>query len=135
MSVLRGRRSAANVVIERGVWEIEVLHSIVGVINRELMAIGADQKHVPQLLKDLGLTQSNIVKSPRMKISASESETMENSPILDGKQATEFRSGPMRCAYLAKDHVDIYEAITCLARAMSKPRAGHMTHLKKLRGI
>ncbi len=111
-----------------------MLHRIVGVINRELMAIGADQKHVLQLLKDLGLTQSNIVKTPRMKMSASEAETMENSPIIDGKQATTFRSGPMRCAYLAQDRVDIFEAITCLARAMSKPRVGHMTQLKKLRG-
>ena len=31
--------SAANAVIERGVWEIEVLHRIVGVINRELMKL------------------------------------------------------------------------------------------------
>ena len=80
------------------------------------MAIGADQKHVPQLSKDLGLTQSNIVKSPGMRMSASE-------------------AGPMRCAYLAQHFVDISEAITCLARAMSKSRAGHMTQLKKLRGI
>ena len=35
----------------------------------------------------------------------------------------------MRCAYLAQDRVDISEAIKCLARAMSKPRAGHMTQL------
>ena len=111
---------------------MEVLHRTVRVIDTELMEIDADQKHVPQLLKDLGLTQSNIVKTPRMKLSASEAETIENSPLLDGEQATTFRSGTMRCAYLAQDRVDISEAIKCLARAMSKPRAGHMTQLKRV---
>ena len=90
-------------------WAMEVLHRTVRVIDIELMEIDADQKHVPQLLKDLGLTQSNIVKTPRMKLSASEAETIENSPILDGEQATTFRSGTMRCAYLAQDRVDISE--------------------------
>ena len=111
--------------------ETEVLHRTGRVINSELMEIEADQKRVPLLLKDLGLTQSNIVKTPRMKLSASEAETIENSPILHGKQTTTFRSGTMRCAYLAQDRVDISEAIKCLARAMSKPRAGHMTQLKR----
>ena len=36
----------------------------------------------------------------------------------------------MRCAYLAQDRVDICEAIKYLARAMSKPKACHMTQLK-----
>ena len=38
----------------------------------------------------------------------------------------------MRCAYLAQDRVDISEALKCLARTMSKPRAGHMTKLKRV---
>ena len=40
--------------------ELEVLHRSVRVINYVLMEIEADQKHVPKLLGDLGLTQSNI---------------------------------------------------------------------------
>ena len=112
--------------------ELEVLHRSVRVINSELMEIEADQKHVPQLVEDLGLIQCNIVKSPRLKLSASEAETIENSPILEGEQATTFRSGTMRCAYLAQDRVYISEAIECLARAMSKPKEGHMTQLKRL---
>ena len=55
---------------------------------------------------------------------------MENRPFLEGEQATTLRSGTMRCAYLAQDRVDISEAIKCLARAMSKPKAGRMTQLK-----
>ena len=98
--------------------ELEVLHRSVRVINSE-----ADQKHVPQLLKDLRLIQSNIVKTPRVKLSAIQAEAIENSPVLEGEQATTFRSGIMRCAYLAQDRVDISEAIKCLSRAISKPKA------------
>ena len=96
-------------------------------INYELMEIEADQKHVPELLEGLGLTQSNIVKTPRVKLSVIEAEPIENRPFLEGAQATTLRSGTMRCAYLAQDRVDISEAIKCLARAMSKTKAGHMT--------
>ena len=42
--------------------ELEVLHR----------SVKADQKHVHQLREDLGLTQSNIVKSPRVKLSVIE---------------------------------------------------------------
>ena len=94
--------------------ELEVLRRSVRVISCELMA---------QLLEDLGLIHSNIVKTPRVKLSSSEAEAIENSPVLDGEQATTFRSGTMRCAYLAQDCVDISEAIKCLARAMLNPKA------------
>ena len=112
--------------------ELELLRTSVRVINNELMEIEADQKRIPQFLEDLGLTQSNIVKTPRAKLSVIEAEAIENSPILEGEQATTFRSGTMRCAYLAQDRVDISEAIKCLARAMSKTKAGHMTQLKRV---
>ena len=82
------------------------------------------------MLEDLGFIQSNIVKTPRVKLSAIEAGTHGNSPILEGEQATTFRSGTMRCAYLAQDRGDNSEAIKCLARATSKPKAGHMTQLK-----
>ena len=96
------------------------------------MEIEADQKHIPQFLEDLGLTQSNIVKTPRVKLSVIEAEAIENSPFLEGEQATTLRSGTMRCAYLAQDRVDISEAIKCLARAMLKTKAGHMTQWKRV---
>ena len=67
-----------------------------------------------------------------MKLSAAEADAIENSPILEGEQATLFRSGTMRFAYLAQDRVDISETIKCLARVMSKPRAGHMMQLKRV---
>ena len=46
-----------------------------------------------------------------MKLSAAEADVIENSPTLEGEQATLFRSGTMRCAYLAQDRVDISETI------------------------
>ena len=73
-----------------------------------------------------------FVKTQRVKLSATESDAIENSPILKGEQATLFRSGTMRCAYLAQDRADISEAIKCLARGMSKPRTGHMVQLKSV---
>ena len=109
-----------------------VLHRSVRVINDELMEVEADQKHVPQLLEDLGLTQGNIVKTPRVKLSAAEADAVENSPIFEEEQATLFRRGTMRCAYLAQDRVNISDTIKCLAQVMSKPRAGHMMQLKRV---
>ena len=38
----------------------------------------------------------------------------------------------MRCAYVAQDRVDMSETIKCLARVVSKPRAGHMMQLKRV---
>ena len=112
--------------------ELEVLRRSVRVINDELMEIEGDEKHVPRLLEDLGLVQGNVVKNPRVKLSVTESDAIENSSILEGEQATLFRSGTMRCAYLAQDRADISEAIKCLARGMSKPRAGDMMQLKRV---
>ena len=85
-------------------------------INDELMEIEAGQGHVPRLLEDLGLIQGNVVKTPRVQLSATEADAIENSSILEGEQATLFRSGTMRCSYLAQDHADISEAMKCLAR-------------------
>ena len=47
---------------------LDMLHRSVRVINNWLMEIKADQKRIPQFLEDLGLTQSNIVKTPRVEI-------------------------------------------------------------------
>ena len=96
------------------------------------MEIEADQKTVHQLLEDLGIIQSNIVKTPRVKLSAIEAEAIENSPILEGKQATLLRIGTMRCAYLAVDRVDVSEAIKCLCTSDVETKAGHMTQLKRV---
>ena len=112
--------------------ELGVLHRSVWEINDELIEIEADQKHVPRLLEDYGLTQGNIVKPPRVKLSATEADAIESSPILEGEQATLFRSGTMRCACLAQDRAGISETIKCLAQGMSKPRTGHMIQLKRV---
>ena len=48
------------------------------------MEIAADWKHVPELLEDLALTQGNVGKTPRVKLSAAEVDAIENSPIVEG---------------------------------------------------
>ena len=105
--------------------ELEVLHRSVRVINDALIEIEADQKHVPRIAgRSWTHSRKYVVKTPRVKSSATEADAIENSPILEGEQATLFRSGAMRCAYLAQDRADISETIKCLARRMSKPRTG-----------
>ena len=79
----------------------------------------------------MDLFKETSLKIPRVKLSATESNAIENSPILEGEQATLFRSGTMRCACIAQDRADISEAIKCLARGMSKQRTGHMVQLKR----
>ena len=105
--------------------ELEVLHRTVRIVNDELMAVEADQKHVPLLLEDLGLSKGNAVKTPRVKLSAAEAESIESSPLLEGAMATAYRSGTMRAAYLGPDKIDIAETVKCLSRAMAHPREGH----------
>ena len=108
-----------------------------------LASAGSSGKHSGNILRSLA---SNFCEPPRARHHSSgtkwqenskqhcviEAEAIENSPILEGEQATTLRSGTMRCAYLAQDRVDISEAIKCLARAMSKPKAGHMTQLQRV---
>ena len=112
--------------------DLEVLHRSVRVINDELMEIEVDLKHVSSAAGRSGTHWRYIVKTPRVKLSAAEVDAIENSPIYEGEEATFFRSGIMRCAYLAQDRVDIYEKIKSLAREMLKPRAGHMMQLKRV---
>ena len=59
--------------------EVEMPYRFVRVISDELMEIAADQKHVPELLEDLGITQGNVVKTPRVKLSAAEADAIEQS--------------------------------------------------------
>ena len=111
--------------------ELEVLHRTVRIVNDELMVVEADQKHVPLLLEDLGLSKGNAVKTPRVKLSAAEAESIESS-LFEGAMATAYRSGTMRAAYLGQDRVDIAEKVKCLSRAMAHPREGHLAQLKRL---
>eukprot|EP00971_Amphidinium_carterae_P319485 6349462-Amphidinium_carterae.1 len=112
--------------------ELVVLNRTVRFIREDCIQIEADLKHVTTLLKELGLEKCNPVKTPRIKLSAAEAESIEMSPKLDSHRATLYRSGTMRCAYLAQDRVDISETVKCLSRAMSCPSEGHFAQLKRL---
>ena len=61
----------------------------------------------------VGLTRGNIDKTPRVKLSATEANTIEDSPILEGEQATLFRSGTCTMQHA----FDIVPHECCTARA------------------
>ena len=70
--------------------------------------------------KILDLFKEMLFKTPRVKLSGTESNAIENSSILEGEQATfGVEPGDVRTW---QDRADISEAIKCLARGMSKPR-------------
>lgn len=110
------------------------------VLNRTLCAdvpgdritLEADTRHVPCLLQSLGLEKGKGVSTPRVKRSADEQVSQQWSPDLSSAQATLFRSGTMRIAYLAQDRVDLSEACKCLSRYMAKPKECHLSGLKKV---
>eukprot|EP00971_Amphidinium_carterae_P141226 2798429-Amphidinium_carterae.1 len=83
--------------------ELEILHRKVRISLDGAMEIEADTKHVPILLKELGLERGNSVTTPRVKLSQAEAKNVEESPMLSPTLATLFRSGTMRAAYLGQD--------------------------------
>ena len=97
------------------------------------MEIEPDQKHVSQLLEDLGLTHSDTVNTPRMKLSASEAETIENSPSLDGKQTDNVSElEPCDVRAWRRTVWASLEQPSVLHERMSKPKGGHMTQLRRV---
>ena len=112
--------------------ELEVLHRSVRVISNELMDIEADQKHFPLITGRSWTHSKQHCQDSESEVECNRAEAIEDSPNINGQQAITFRSGTMRCAYLAQDRVDISESIKCLAQAMSKSKAGRMTQMKRV---
>ena len=94
--------------------------------------IEADEKHVPTLLKDLGLENCSIARTPRVRRAVENEAIRTRSSPLTGALVTTFRSGVMRCSYLAQDRSYIAEAVRVLACNMAAPLAGDLTELKRL---
>eukprot|EP00971_Amphidinium_carterae_P034348 676152-Amphidinium_carterae.1 len=71
--------------------QLEVPNRTVRLVDDDngcLIEIEADQKHVPQLLEDFGLTKGNAVKTRRVKLNAAEAAAVENSPLLNSALST-----------------------------------------------
>ena len=68
------------------------------------------------MLKYLELQEARCVDTPRVRLSNAEAQRIDESPTLDQRGATIYRSATMRAAYLNQDRVDISEtgkAIWC----------------------
>ena len=112
---------------------MSLLHRTVRVdVTNNCVTIEADQKHVAILLRDLSLETAKAVCTPRVRKNATEAAACEASAELQGPATTLTRSGVMRCAYIAQDRVDLSEAVKSLAMCMSRPRAAHLTDLRRL---
>ena len=110
--------------------ELEVSHKSVRVINNGLMEIEPDQQHVPQLLEDLGVTQSDIVKTPRVKLSVIEAEAIENSPILEGRQ--NYGAEPCDVRTWRRTVWTSLKQSSVLHERCRNRKPGHMTQLKRV---
>ena len=113
--------------------EFKLLNRTVRVdVANDRMEVEADEKHVQMLLHDLELQNAKTVATPRIGLNAQKCAEAEASDDLSGSLAALFRSGVMRCAYLGQDRVDVSEAVKGLSRHMARPKAAHLTELKRL---
>ena len=113
--------------------EISVLRRAIRV-NRDIgtIELEADRRHVSSLLDTFGLKRGKSAVTPRIKVTDGELAKIAASPVLEGIEATKFRSATMRAAYLAVDRPDISETVKALSQAMASPREGHMALVKRL---
>ena len=113
--------------------ELQILGRTVRFNDEEdYMEVEADEKHVKQLLIDLGLTKAKGVATPRVKQTFEQHLRDEASRLLNRSEAKSYRSGTMRIAFLAQDRLDLSEATKCLSQHMSNPREAHMPQLKRV---
>ncbi len=98
----------------------------------ERVEIEADSRHAELIVKSLNLQNAKSVETPSVKRSLAEVQATEAEEVLPAKEATTFRSGVMRGAYLSQDRTDICEAVKSLSSAMRNPKPGDMARLKRL---
>jgi len=103
-------------------------------IDREndRVTIEADQRHIEALIEELGLQQAKVAVTPRVKLTETQVQEREATPLLQGSRITQFRSCTMRAKYLEADRADISESVKCLSQYMAKPREGHFNELTRL---
>ena len=56
----------------------------------------------------------------------------QQSPDLNPRDASRYRSGVMRASFLAQERADIAEAVKRMAQGMAKPKLAHCVLLKRL---
>ena len=112
-----------------------ILHRVVKLgrdeSGRKFVQVEPVARHVPSILKTLGLTgKSTATSVPGVKVTDAELERRLSEPTLSKTDTSAYRSCVMRAAFLAQDRADIGEATKTLARSMSRPTAGAWRDLK-----
>ena len=79
--------------------------------GRKFVQVEPDARHVPLILKTLGLTgKSTPTGIPGVKVTDAELERRLSEPALNRTDTSAYRSCVMRAAFLANDRADIGEA-------------------------
>ena len=89
----------------------------------------ADPRQVEKLVSECGMTDTNSVATPGVRVAFSE---LENDPELQTRHHTAFRGAAARANYLAADRPDCQFAAKEVCRWMSKPTEAAWSALKRL---
>ena len=123
--------------------EVKILNKIVRHTDRGI-ELEADPRHAEIVIKELGLEDAKATRVPGTKApkgedkkkGACEDETEDEGPEeeedLSPEEATKYRALAARLNYLAVDRVDIQYSVKEAARAMSCPKEGHWTLLRRI---
>ena len=123
--------------------EVKILNKIVRHTDRGI-ELEADPRHAEIVIKELGLEDAKATRVPGTKApkgedkkkGACEDETEDEGPEeeedLSPEKATKYRALAARLNYLAVDRVDIQYSVNEAARAMSCPKVGHWTLLRRI---
>ena len=89
----------------------------------QYLDIEPDLRHAPLIIKESGCNaNTKRMSTPRVKLQDKLVLDLRRSPILNGNDATGYRSVCMRLSYLARDRLDLAETAKHFAQRMSEPR-------------
>ena len=82
-----------------------------------------DMRHAPLIINESRCNgNTKPASTPRKKLQDKLLLDGRRSPILNGEDATRYRSACMRLSYLAQDRLNIAETAKHVAQRMSEPR-------------
>ena len=99
--------------------------------KKEGLEYEPDQRHAELMAREMGVESSKGAPTPMVAAKCSV-EARENSPDLQGHEASNYRGLVARGNYLAQDRPDISFATKAVAKHMAKPKACDWTAVKRL---
>ena len=88
----------------------------------QYLDMAPDLRHAPPISESGCNATTTTVSTPREKLQDKLELDGRRSPILNGEDATRYRSACMRLSYLAQNRLDLAETANQLAQKMSEPR-------------